>query len=171
MLSDAVGHLLAFVFGIFLLFFLPILVFTRQADIVSQNVIDNAVVEFKDNVAGTGVITADAFEQLVRKIDAVQPNCVITITHESKYAILNGSEVETFYRHYNKVEILNTIYPPGGPKQKYEMKNGDRISVSVYNASPTLATRLYRIIAPGSNPKGITIYSNHSGMVGNNPQY
>ncbi len=170
-MSDSIGHIFAFLGGIFLLFFLPVLVLTRESDIVSQNVIDNAVVEFTDNARGTGVITADAFEKMVRKIDAVQPNCVITITHESKYAILNGSNVETHYRHYNKMEILETIYPPGGPVSKYEMKNGDGLTVTVYNSSPTLATRFYRIIAPGSNPKGITIYSNHSGMVGNNPQY
>ena len=169
-MSDAVGHIFAFIFGIFLLFFLPILVLTREMDVISQNVIDNAVIAFVENERGSAVIPADEFEKLVRTIDAVQPNCVIIITHESKFAILNGTNVETHYRHYNKSEILNTIYPVGGPITKYEMKNGDNLTVMVYNASPTLATGFYRIIAPGSNPRGITIFSNHSGMVGNNPQ-
>lgn len=169
-LADSIGHLFALIAGIFLLFFLPILIVTAKMDATSQNLIDNAVVEFVDNARSTAVITDSSFETLVRKIDSAQPNCIIEITHASKYAVLNGTEVETLYRHYGKGEILNTIYTVAGDNQAYKMKNGDYLTVKVYNSSPTLATKLYRMISHNFNPSGVTIYSVYSGYVGNNPQ-
>lgn len=170
MSGDSIGHLFAIIGGVFLLFFLPILILTGKMDVISQNVIDNAVVEFVDNARSTAIITDSAFEKLVRKVDVAQKNCVIEIKHGSKYAILNGSDIEIHYFDYTKDEILNTIYTPSGDNQKYEMKNGDFLTVTVYNTTPTLATKLYRMIAPGFNPKGVTIYSIYSGYIGNNPQ-
>ncbi len=59
---------------------------------------------------------------------------------------------------------------PSCDNQKYQMKNGDFIAVTVYNNSPTMGTRLYRMIMPLYNPSGKTIYATYSGFVGNNPE-
>lgn len=167
-MEDAFGKVIAIVAGVFVLFFLPITVVALKMDNTSQAYIDDAVVEFVDNARATAIITDSAYEELCRRIDAVQSNCTVEIKHSSKYVVLDGHDLVTLYYDYHKPDILKVIYPSSGQNRKYEMKNGDFISVTVYNNSPTLATQLYRMVMPGYNASGVSIYTTYSGYVGNN---
>lgn len=169
-MEDALGKILAIIAGVFVLFFLPLTIVALKMDNTSQAYIDDAVVEFVDNARSTAIITTNAYEELCNKINTVQSNCTVEITHSSKYVVLDGHDLVTQYYDYQKGDILDVIYTGAGTNLKYEMKNGDFISVTVYNNSPTLATQLYRMIMPGYNKSGISIYTTYSGYVGNNAE-
>lgn len=169
-MSDAFGRIVAIIASVFVLFFLPMIIVTQKMDNTAQAYIDNAVVEFVDNARATGVVSPQSYEKMCREIDTIQSNCLIEIRHSSRQAVSDGTEIEIQYYDYFKDDILAVMYPPAGANQKYKMKNGDFISVTVYNKTPTLGTRLYRMIMPLYNPSGVTIYSTYSGFVGNNPE-
>lgn len=169
-MEDALGRIVAIIASVFVLFFLPMIIVTQKMDNTAQAYIDNAVVEFVDNARATGVVSAAAYEKMCRQIDNIQSNCTVEIRHSSRLAVSDGVDVEIQYYDYFKDDILSAIYTPAGENQKYRMKNGDFIAVTVYNNSPTMGTRLYRMIMPLYNPSGKTIYSTYSGFVGNNPE-
>lgn len=171
-MADAFGKIMAIIFCVFALFFLPLTIVALKMDNTSQAYIDDAVVEFVDNARATAIITDSSYEELCSRIDAVQGNCTIKITHSSKYITLDSAsgELITQYYDYTKDDILKTIYTVSGDNEKYKMKNGDFISVTVYNNSPTLATQLYRMIMPSYNQSGVSIYTTYSGYVGNNAE-
>lgn len=170
-MEDSLGRLIAGVFGVLLLFFLPILCISLKKDNTSQAYIDNAVVEFVDNARATGQITDEAYEKMCSKIDAIQPFCDVQISHSSKYAVGDGNGgYEVCYFDYQKQDILDTIYTSSGENETYYLKNGDFLQVTVVNTQPTLATKLYRLILPRYNPNNVTLYTCYSGYVGNNPE-
>jgi len=169
-MEDILGKVLAIIASVYVLFFLPLTIVALKMDNTSQAYIDDAVVEFVDNARSTAIITTKAYEELCNRINMVQGNCTVEITHSSEYYILDGHTLVPLYYDYQKGDILDRIYTVAGGNQKYEMKNGDFISVTVYNNSPTLATQLYRMIMPGYNKSGISIYSTYSGYVGNNAE-
>ncbi len=169
-MEDAFGRIVAIIASVFVLFFLPMIIVTQKMDNTAQAYIDNAVVEFVDNARATGIVSAASYEKLCRSIDSIQSNCTVEIRHSSRLAVSDGGDVEIQYYDYFKDDILSKIYVPSGDNQKYQMKNGDFIAVTVYNNSPTMGTRLYRMIMPLYNPSGKTIYATYSGFVGNNPE-
>ena len=169
-MEDAVGRMVAIIGSVFILFLLPLIIVTQKMDNTSQAYIDKAVVEFVDNARSTAVLTARSYEKLCNHIDSIQSNCLIKMPHSSKYAGKNGTEIEIHYYDYTKDDILNTIYTPAGDNQKYPLKNGDFVTVTVYNTKPTLGTQMYRLIMPMYDPGAVTIYSTYSGFVGNNPE-
>lgn len=169
-MEDIVADILAILAGVLILFILPLSIVTLNMDNTAQGLIDNAVVEFTDNARTTAVITAESYEKLCRAVDSAEKNCFIKITHSSKYAYSDGSDIDYLYYDYTKDDILNTIYTPTGDNQKYRMKNGDYLSVTVYSTKATLGTKIYRMVLPGFGSDTHTIHSVYSGMVGNNPE-
>lgn len=167
-MENALGRIIAIVCSVFVLFTLPLIIISLKMENMTQSYIDNAIVEFVDNSRSTAVITDFSYEKLCNQIDSVQSNCTISIKHSSKYVVADGTNIETLYYDYFKDDILRKIYTPSGLNDKYRMQNGDFISVTVYNNSPTLATQLYRLLLKKYNPSGKSIYATYSGYVGNN---
>lgn len=169
-MDDIVIDILVVLAGVFLLFILPLSILTLNMDNTSQGLIDDAVVEFVDNARASAIITNTSYEALCQSIDSAEKNCYVTITHSSKYAFSDGSDVVYYYYDYSKYDILNTLYPSVGSSDKYKMKNGDYLTVSVYSTKPTLGTKIFRLILPSYGTDTHTIYTTHSGMIGNNPE-
>lgn len=167
-MGEAFGRVVSVVFGILVLFFLPLLILGLKADNIAQARIDNAIVEFVDNARATAKISSEAYERLCQKIDSIQPFCEIQITH-SEYLLFPDTScgVADGYYDTGKVDILDYIYPETGENRDYEMKLGDFINVTVYNTKPTLGTKLYRLIMPYYAPNDRVLYSTYSGYVGN----
>lgn len=170
-MEDSVGRIIAGVFGVLLLFYLPILCLSIKKDNTAQAYMDNAVVEFVDNARATGKITDESYEELCAKIDAAQPCCEIQIVHSVKYTVpTDDGGYETCYYDKQKDEILEDIYTKTGDNKPYYLRHGDFIQVKVKNTKPTLATKIYRLILPNYNPDNVTLFTCYSGYVGNNPE-
>lgn len=168
-MEDALGRIIAGVFGVLVLFYLPIMALSIKQEHTSQTYVDNAVQEFVDNARAAGKISDDAYENMLYQIDKVVAGCKVEIEHQSKYAVADeNGKVETYYFTNTKDEILDYIYTPSGENRDYAIQNGDFLKVTVYNEIPTFATRIYRIIMPNYNPNNTSIYFTYSGYVGNN---
>lgn len=170
-MEDLFGKVVAIVFLVLGLLFLPLLCIPIIMDNISQASIESAVVEFVDNARSTGKITYHEYEDLCYTIDSFQEFCNIQIKHSSDMVIPGAAsnEIEHYYADYNKNDILEVIYESSTTENlPYRMRNGDYLTVTVYNTKPTLATKIYRILMPLYNPSGVTIYVNYGGMIGNN---
>jgi hypothetical protein len=167
-MGEAFGRVVAIVFGILILLYIPLLIVGLKADNTSQAYIDNAVVEFVDNARATAKISPEAYEHLCKKIDSIQPFCEIQITHSEHnvFTDADGNCVDGYY-DTGKIDILDYIYTETGENRSYEMKLGDFLNVTVYNVKPTLGTKLYRLFIPGYAPNNHVLYSTYSGYVGN----
>lgn len=167
-MGESFGRVVAIVFGILVLFFLPLLILGLKADNIAQARIDNAIVEFVDNARATAKISPEAYESLCQKIDSIQPFCEIQITHSEPFAVADaeGNIIDGYY-DTGKIDILDYIYPEVGEDRDYEMMLGDFLNVTVFNTKPTLGTKLYRLIMPYYAPNDCVLYSTYSGYVGN----
>ena len=65
-MGEAFGRVVAIVFGILILLYIPLLIVGLKADNTSQAYIDNAVVEFVDNARATAKISPEAYERLCK---------------------------------------------------------------------------------------------------------
>lgn len=167
-MGDSFGRVVAIVCGVLALFFLPLLIIGLKSDNTAQALIDNEVVEFVDNARATAKITPEAYENLCKKIDSIQPFCEIQITHSEKCSVADETgEIVTYYDDTGKMDILDYMYPETGENRYYEMKNGDFLNVTVYNVKPTLGTKIYRFIMPLYAPNNTVLYTTYSGYVGN----
>lgn len=167
--SDSFGKVVAIIITVLAIFFVPLLIITMKMDNTSQAAIETAVVKFVDNVRTTGKITAGAYESLCETIDSYQECCNIKLEHSSRVVSNDNGKVTEFYYDYNKNDILDYIYKSDAQKNiPYQVQNGDYFKVTVYNETPTLGTKLYRMFIPGYNPSGVTINVVYGGLVGNN---
>lgn len=174
-MSDIVGRIAVAIFGIIMLFIMPVVVIAQKQDSLAQNYIDNAVVEFVDNARATGKITPRAYEQLCDKVDSAHLLCEIRITHSAAYTVPteerpDGSWDTEVYRYdYIKEDILTKMYPDGDEENvDYQLKNGDYLKVEVRNVTPTMGIKMMRLFSAKRSDE--VLFTSYGGYVGNNKQ-
>ena len=136
-MGDVLGKIFIAIFGCILMFIVPVMIIAQKQDTVSQSYIDNAVVEFVDNVRTAGKITPSAYEKLCNDVDMAHMLCEIRITHSSAYTVPSDTinpetgfyDTETYRYDYIKEEITGYMYPDVGDNRDYELKNGDYLKV------------------------------------------
>lgn len=167
-MEDSLGRLIAGILSVLVMVYLPVMSIAQKQENTKQSFIDNAVVEFVDNARATGKITDDGYEELCSQIDTVEGGCRIELYHKERYEVMNpDGEIETYYAVNTKPEILDDIYTAIGNNKPYYMSHGDFLQVTVYNESPTIATRIVRLLLPRFMEHNTTLYTNYSGYVGN----
>ncbi len=173
-MGDVLGRIFMAIFGCILLFIMPVLLIAQKQDVLAQEYIDNAVVEFVDNARATGKITPRAYEKLCNSVDSAHMLCEIHITHSAAYTVPSdirpdGSWDTEVYRYdYIKEDILEKMYPPTGDDVDYQLKNGDYLKVEVQNVTPTLGIKMLRLFT--TKPNDTSLYTSYGGYVGNNKQ-
>jgi len=168
-MDDIIGRIAVIFLGALLMFFVPTTIVSVKADHNAQTYIDNATVEFVDNVRTTGKITGSEYEKFANAVNSAHTPCVINIYHGSSYVTPTATgEYEYHNEYYDNTDILEEVLDESGDKT-YELKNGDYIKVEVYNETPTLGSRLLGIFTINYNPNQ-TLYTSYGGYVGNNIQ-
>ena len=163
-MDDIFGRIVAGILAAFVLIFLPLTVVSLKNENTAQAYIQNEIVRFIDDARATGSISVEAYEDLCYTIDKLQPLCEIKIVHSESYEVTEDGYTDVYYYEYHTNEVLDSMY--ADEKGRYRMKQGDFIKISVHNTTPTLATRLYRVIN-FSYHNDTTIFCTYSGYVGN----
>mgnify|MGYP003295287183 CR=1 FL=1 len=163
---------ITYVFGIFLMFVVVVGIYAGKMDNNSQTYCNDAIEEFVDNARASGYISAEAYLEMMRKINDSGNLYEVQIAHRSKTSMpyideygnqIDGKFVDS-YNAYYKDEILGYIFPSGGGDYNdYSLKNGDYIKVSFYLKDATLGSKLLRFITTKSIK---TISGSYGGYVG-----
>ena len=183
-MGDLVGKILVMIVGFSMLFFIPMMVLALKQDTTTQAYVDNATVEFVDDIRGSGKITPLAYETFAKKIYSAVPHAEIEIYHEALYMtgstdfLVAGYDTTHNYEAavFDKEDILAAMYGTEASGyyddehlKSYELKKGDHIKVSCYNVTPTLGGRLLGSILPKYDGRR-AIFASYGGYVGNNMQ-
>ena len=166
-----------YLFGIFVSFVVVFTIYAAKLDNTIQAYVDNEVYEFVDESRASGYISPESYMELVSDIYKTGNLYDIKITHQSKASVpytnedgspvyRNGEQLKNTtmaYRTYNKEDILTVMFPNGSNNQRYPLKNGDYLKVSVALKEPTLAAKLYSQWT-GTYMK--TIQTSYGGYVG-----
>lgn len=143
-----------------------------KMDSNAQTYCNDAIVEFVDKSRASGYISAEAYIEMMTRINNTNNLYNVSIAHQSQTLVPrtddNGNElggVAYAYNTYYKDEILDYIFADDGMNgyHNYALKNGDYLKVSFELKEPTFATRLVTFFSPHT-PK--TIYGSYGGYVG-----
>lgn len=182
-MQDIIGKFFIIIIGAIFLFFVPVTVIALKQDNTAQTYVDNAAVEFIDNARASAMITPEAYEKLIQKVDAAQPGCNIQLIHSAKYITpdynndalkLDGTDKYEYTAHqedYFKEDILEYMFYKDGAdtRNTYYLKDGDYLKIIIDNKdAPTLGARLVGSIS--SRYDQMTIYTSYGGFVGNYAQ-
>lgn len=165
-MGDVLTKLLfGFVATLFLIV-MPVIMYSLTMEQSIQTNVDTLVTDFVDNARSTSVITEKDMNNLYSKIGAYGIVWDIDIKHYSTVQYpSNKGAVDVSYAYSTK-EILEYLYPADGSfVGKYPLKQGDRIEVTVRNKSDFAGTKLLKAFIP--KIESGTLYSHHSGIVGN----
>lgn len=173
---DIVGKVFSYIFAVIVMFTVPVIIITVKLDQNIQTYANDAVEEFVDKARATGIITSTSYEEMIGRLDATGVTYDIYLTHtktrvEPKVNEEDGSiSVGASFsgtEEYFKADIFASLYPdaPSSGVTAYYMENGDFIKVVAQNNTPTLGSRMLRMIYPGYEGKNILVAK--SGYVGN----
>lgn len=165
-MSDILGKMTAVFIAILALIYIPILSLSLKMENTTRSMIETYVTQFVDNARATGKITPEEYESCYSKIALCQDFCTLEMTHSSRMYAAGEEEAVGYYSDFNTRDILDVMYNSEADEIPYEMRNGDYFTVTVKNAKPTLATRLYRLVFRRSS-SDTSIYVTYSGIVGN----
>ena len=165
-MGDVLTKLLFGVLATVFIVIMPVILLSLTMEQSIQTNVDTLVTDFVDNARSTAVITEMDVNNLYHKIGAYGIVWDVDIKHYStvQYPSDRGS-VEVSYA-YSTQEILDYLYPANGAYVgKYPLKQGDRIEVTIRNRSDFAGTKLLKAFIPAIESG--TLYSHHSGVVGN----
>lgn len=165
-MGDVLTKLLFAVLSTLFLIVMPVTMLSLTMEQSIQTNVDTLVTDFVDNARSTSVITEKDIRNLYEKIGAYGIVWDIDIKHYStvKYPSTGGA-IDVSYV-YSTNEILEYLYPEDGSfVGTYPLKQGDRIEVTVRNKSDFTGTKLLKAFIP--TIESGTLYSHHSGIVGN----
>lgn len=156
---------------VFVIFF-GIAALCVRMDANAQTYCNDAIVEFVDQSRASGYISAEAYIEMMTRINETNNVYNVSIVHKSMTLVPNTDEygndlggVTHAYNTYYKDEILDYIFSDDGMDgyHNYALKNGDYLKVSFEITEPTFATKLVTFFSTHT-PK--TIYGSYGGYVG-----
>jgi len=143
--AEVFDKLVVIVVTIVLMFIVPVILVANRMDQSAQSYMDSAVISFVDNVRVMGKITPDAYKNLAKALDTIQPGCEIDIVVSLKEVIPKGEgDVYTYYRDIYTSELIDIMYS-GDETDTVYLCNGDYIKVSVKTTAPTIAQRMLAV--------------------------
>lgn len=174
-MTDIVGKIFSYVFGILLSFFLPMLLITLLADFTIQVSVNDAVNEFTAKAKTTGVISSTGYEQMINRLDRTGVVYDITISHLHTTAepmvaedgsIIRGKMIYAEHGTFTP-EILSILFPdtPSTEITYYHMNKGDLLQVNVANRTQSLGGRYLSMLNPLFSGNNISVSS--SECIGN----
>lgn len=179
-MEDFIGKIVVIVLGVWLLFYLPVLVVSQKQDTAIQSYVDGHVEEFVNASIETGYISTQNYLKMMNALDNTGLIYDVSMTYSKRkvYPVFDETtgeptgEYEVHYTDYVRDEIEDVIFPASksaySVNEKFYMNNGDHFQVAIHNASPTFGSRMMQILTTRDNFK--TIISSYGGYVGNTAQ-
>lgn len=146
---NSFSKIVCFFLAAIVMFLGPLLYMAQKQDAISQNYITNETAKFVDSIKNTGHLSSKMYMDYIRKIDATNNLYKIEIVHSHKivepvYDENTGTflnEYNTYYRNTYQDDIMDSF----DRGVEYYFTQGDYISLTVFNRTRTLATKLMEL--------------------------
>lgn len=168
-MGDSLITVVAILVASILMFVFPMLAVSERSDDISQIAVQTATVQFVDNIRATGKIQLEDYDAYVQKLSATGNSYDIEL--ERKVLDENPSKKLTwaestkigenvYYSQYTS-QILSELNNSG----KYNLKEGDIVSVSVKNTNTTMSQMLRNFFYKVTGQGTYQVAAQHAGMV------
>ena len=148
-MGDTLIVVIAIFLAAVLMFVFPLLSVSERNDDISQLAVKTATTEFVNDVKTSGVITIDKYGAFIQKIDATgntfDVEIELKILDENLNTKVGQSNLQkigenVYYSIYTSQ--VETVLKDSTKGNKYVLKEGDMISVTVKNTNKTIAEML-----------------------------
>ena len=172
-MSDTFITIIAIFLAAILMFIFPLMTLADRNDDVTQLTVQTATTEFVDEIRRTGKLTEDKYNSYISTIastgNAYDVEIKFQILDENpakKTSQSDGATVigENVYYAVYTTQIVDRI-EDSEQENKYVLKEGDIVSVTVKNRGQTLAQTLRNVYYRVSGNNTYTIYASWSGTV------
>lgn len=168
-MGDTLITVIAIGLAAILMFVFPLMTMADRTDDVAQLAVATLTTEFVDDVRSTGKMTLDKYSKFVESIYATGNTYDVEI--EVKILDENPGKKSTqadptkigenvYYSKYTS-QILQEL----DTKNKFSLKEGDIVSVSVKNTNTTLAQQLKNFFYTVTGNDVYVIAAEHAGIV------
>lgn len=132
-------------------FLLPIYYNAQKQDQITQTYISSETSKIVNEIRNSGVLTAEMYEEFIKKIDATNNLYDVSIVHSHltvnpDYTEIDGGYTDdtiSYYANTYTDTILDRLYNENLP---YYFTKGDYISFKVVNKSKTYATQIQEML-------------------------
>ena len=139
-----------------LMFLFPLFYLAQKQDVINQVYVESKTVELVNDIKKHGYITSNMYERYLDRLGDTGNLYEIEIVHSHtvvnpEYDEDSGTFLDDYYTYYENTyqdDILKEIFEGTGT---YYLRQGDYISIKVFNKTETFAGRMLRII--GVNQK------------------
>lgn len=146
-----------------LMFLFPLLYLAQKQDAINQVYLEDSTVTFVNDIKNHGYITSNMYERYLKKVNETDNLYKIELVHthtvvDPKYDETTDTFMDDYYT-YDKCtyedDIMKVIYEDDHP---YYMRQGDSISLKIYNRTNTFAGRLMRLVGIDQNTQLLVTY-------------
>ena len=151
---ETISRIVAVVLLVIFIFFVPMILYTENADAVTQQAVQAYTVSFVEDIKKQGKITQSMYNQYVSELGATGHTYNIEFTHAHVFVqpIFDGSQVigsKQYEDHYYTNDIVNTLFAKqlsqeeidaGVVAGEYHFNKGDYFTVEIINKDRTMAT-------------------------------
>jgi surface antigen len=168
-MGDTTTTIIAIFLAAILMFIFPLMAMSDRTDDISQLSVQTATTEFVDDIRTTGVITLDNYDKFVQTIsstgNAYDVSMEVKVLDENpgKKATQSASKVigeNVSYSLYTS-QIMSELEQ----NDKYTLKEGDYVAVSVTNTNSTIAQQLKNAFYKVTGNDTYSIAASHGGIV------
>ena len=167
-MNDTVMSVVAIFLAAILMFIFPLMSTADRSDDISQQVVQTATTEFVDNVRSTGKLTADQYDNFVKKIAATGNAFIVEmeakkLDENSRKKAAQAASTKVGENQYYS-EFTSQIEEVLA-KSPYLLKEGDIFATTVKNSNVTIAQSLKNFFYRVSGNNTYNIAAQHSGIV------
>ena len=172
-MGDSLITIVAIFLAAILMFVFPLMTISERNDDIAQLGVQTAVTEFVDDISATGKITMDEYSAFIQTLAATGNSYDVEIEvkvldenpgKKTTWAVADKIGENTYYSVYTS-QIEEVL---AGPKQKYTLKEGDVVSISVKNTNTTISQMLRNFFYTVSGKGTYQVAAQHAAMVKSN---
>lgn len=169
-MSDTTVTVIAMFLAALLMFIVPMMATANTTDDVASLAVQTATSEFVDSVRTTGVLTLDAYSDYIQEINATGNTYEVEIELQILDENLSKKATQTDYTKIGEnvyysvytTQVLEQLYQS---PYKYNLKEGDIISVTATNTNTTISQQLKNAFYKITGSDSYAISAQHAGMV------
>lgn len=168
-MEQALWKILGFILAVILIFVAPTITVYDRMDAISYNVVMNEVSRFSEGVRDTGIVSENAYNNLLNTLGRTGVTYQVEMEHFEKTYLpdvtpMGDPTAEVAYIPYTTTDIEAAFITEG----QYEMTMGDLFYIHVENTSPTKGQTIRQVLL-GSGAKYPVIVVRNGGMIRHEP--
>lgn len=148
---NAFDKIICILLACILMFLFPTFYLAQKQDAINQVYVENKTVEFVNDIKNHGYITENMYNRYIERLGDTGNLYKIELVHSHtvvnpQYDESTGNFLDDYYTYEEcayQDDILKDLYEESGT---YYLRQGDYISIRVYNRTETFAGRMLRLI-------------------------